>query len=208
MNKKAILITAIAVLIIGIVAALMLSGVIDVSPKSATEKEFGKRIINAEMVIEGYEDTVIKIELYPDVAPKTVKNFVKLCDDGFYDGLLFHRIVPNAILQTGSPNGDGKGGSDEIVKGEFEANGVKNTIRHRRGVLSMARLETNYNSATSQFFIVICPEGTGATYLDGEYAAFGRIVEGMEVIDTLQTLATVGETFVNPPAVKTIRVVD
>ncbi|MCC8191576.1 MAG: peptidylprolyl isomerase [Ruminococcus sp.] len=122
------------------------------------------------------------ITLYPEYAPITVDNFVSLVEDGFYDGLTFHRIVEGFVAQGGDPNGDGTGGSDETIKGEFIDNGVTtNTMSHQRGVVSMARNSTSYDSASSQFFI--CYDDCSST-LDGQYAAFGKIDdEGMEVVD-------------------------
>lgn len=122
----------------------------------------------------------IKAELDADEAPITVANFLKLAGDGFYDGLTFHRIIPGFMIQGGDPNGDGTGGSGEEIQGEFEQNGVKNTISHVRGTISMARAE-KFNSASSQFFIV----HQDSTYLDGQYAAFGRVTEGMEIVDKI-----------------------
>ncbi len=122
----------------------------------------------------------IKAELDADEAPITVANFLKLAGDGFYDGLTFHRIIPGFMIQGGDPNGDGTGGSEEEIQGEFEQNGVKNTISHVRGTISMARAE-KFNSASSQFFIV----HQDSTYLDGQYAAFGRVTEGMEIVDKI-----------------------
>ena len=110
----------------------------------------------------------------------TVANFVKLANEGFYDGLTFHRIFSGFMIQGGDPNGNGTGGSDETIKGEFSANGVKNNISHVRGVISMAR-SSSYNSASSQFFIV----HEDSTYLDGKYAAFGHVISGMEVVDAI-----------------------
>lgn len=122
------------------------------------------------------------ITLYPEYAPITVENFVNLVEEGFYDGLTFHRIVEGFVAQGGDPNGDGTGGSDETIKGEFIDNGVTtNTMSHQRGVVSMARNSTSYDSASSQFFI--CYDDCSST-LDGQYAAFGKIdEEGMEVVD-------------------------
>ncbi|MCD7727542.1 MAG: peptidylprolyl isomerase [Ruminococcus sp.] len=122
------------------------------------------------------------ITLYPEYAPITVDNFVSLVEDGFYDGLTFHRIVEGFVAQGGDPNGDGTGGSDETIKGEFIDNGVTtNTMSHQRGVVSMARNSTSYDSASSQFFICYADCSSA---LDGQYAAFGKIDdEGMEVVD-------------------------
>ena len=122
----------------------------------------------------------IKLELDADTAPITVTNFVKLVKDGFYDGLTFHRIIDGFMIQGGDPLGNGIGGSDETIEGEFSSNGVENDISHVRGVISMAR-SSDPNSASSQFFIV----HKDSTFLDGEYAAFGHVTEGMEVVDKI-----------------------
>lgn len=123
---------------------------------------------------------VIVIQLRPDVAPITVKNFQSLVSSGFYDNLTFHRIVAGFMIQGGDPKGDGTGGSSQTIKGEFSANGVSNTLSHKRGVISMARSNA-YNSASSQFFIV----HADSTFLDGNYAAFGEVVSGMDVVDAI-----------------------
>lgn len=135
---------------------------------------------NPKVNIEFENGKNITMELYPDVAPKTVKNFVKLVEEGFYDGLTIHRIVPGFVIQGGDPLGNGTGGSDEHIKGEFLQNGVKNDLAHERGVVSMARA-SDFDSASSQFFIVL----EDAPHLDGSYAAFGRVIEGMEVADEI-----------------------
>ncbi len=122
----------------------------------------------------------ITLELYPDVAPLTVDNFVKLCNEGFYDGLTFHRVMNGFMIQGGDPQGNGTGGSDETIKGEFAANGVKNELSHKRGVISMARAKSP-DSASSQFFIV----HQDSEFLDGSYAAFGAVTEGIEVVDAI-----------------------
>lgn len=129
---------------------------------------------------EGVVSGEIILELYPEIAPITVENFVKLVRDGFYDGLTFHRIVSGFMIQGGDPNGDGSGGSSEKIKGEFSENGVENTLSHERGVISMAR-SNDMDSASSQFFIC----HADATTLDGKYAAFGKVIEGMDVVDKL-----------------------
>jgi peptidyl-prolyl cis-trans isomerase B (cyclophilin B) len=118
------------------------------------------------------------ITLYPEIAPITCDNFQKLVEGGFYDGLTFHRIVEGFMAQGGDPVGNGTGGSDENIKGEFASNGVDNRISHQKGVISMARSQ-NPNSASSQFFICYAD----CTFLDGDYAAFGEVTEGMEVVD-------------------------
>ena len=135
--------------------------------------------------IEMEDGGIIKIELYPDVAPITVGNFKKLVKEGFYDGLTFHRVINGFMIQGGDPEGTGMGGSGKNIKGEFSVNGVPNNISHVRGVISMAR-SRSYNSASSQFFIV----HQDATYLDGQYAAFGRVVEGMDVVDAIASVKT------------------
>ena len=122
----------------------------------------------------------VKIELYPDTAPNTVRNFISLARRGFYDGTIFHRIIPNFMIQGGDPKGTGTGGSGVTIKGEFSANGVKNTLSHSRGVISMARSDP-FNSASSQFFIMHADD----TGLDGKYAAFGKVLEGMDVVDRI-----------------------
>ncbi len=119
------------------------------------------------------------ITLYPDVAPITCENFEKLVEEGFYNGLTFHRVVENFMAQGGDPNGDGTGQSDETIKGEFSANGVENTLSHTRGVVSMAR-SNDMDSASCQFFICY----TDCSFLDGQYAAFGEVTEGMDVVDS------------------------
>ena len=138
------------------------------------------------VTIEMENGGIIKLELYPDIAPITVANFVKLAKSGFYDGLIFHRVINGFMIQGGDPEGTGMGGSDETIKGEFSANGVKNDISHERGVISMARNSRSMDSASSQFFIV----QEDSTYLDGQYAAFGRVTEGMDVVDEIASVAT------------------
>lgn len=121
---------------------------------------------------------VIKAELYPEIAPNTVKNFVDLINRGFYDGLIFHRVIPGFMIQGGCPEGSGMGGPGYSIKGEFTSNGFKNDLKHTRGVLSMARA-MHPDSAGSQFFIMT----SDAPHLDGQYASFGKVIEGMEVAD-------------------------
>ena len=127
----------------------------------------------------------IKLELYPETAPITVKNFEKLVSEGFYDGLIFHRVINGFMIQGGDPEGTGMGGSKEKIKGEFASNGVKNDLKHTRGVISMARSMMK-DSASSQFFIM----HQDAPHLDGDYAAFGKIVEGMDVVDEIAECET------------------
>lgn len=142
-------------------------------------------IMNPVVTITMENDTVIKAELYPEIAPNTVRNFVSLVKKGFYDGLIFHRVIPGFMIQGGCPNGNGMGGPGYDIKGEFANNGFRNDLKHERGVLSMARA-MNPDSAGSQFFIM----HADAPYLDGEYAAFGKVIEGMETVDEIAQVAT------------------
>ena len=137
------------------------------------------------VIIEMENGSKIKLELYPDIAPISCENFEKLVKQGFYDGLTFHRVIPGFMIQGGCPNGTGTGGPGWHIKGEFSATGVKNDLKHTRGVLSMARAQ-DPNSAGSQFFIM----HEDAPYLDGQYAAFGKVVEGIEVVDAIAETAT------------------
>ena len=134
--------------------------------------------INAEINIKDYG--VIKLELDADSAPITVTNFVNLVNDKFYDGLTFHRIIDGFMIQGGDPLGNGTGGSEKTIKGEFKNNGVENNISHTRGTISMARSQAN-DSASSQFFIV----QSDSTFLDGSYAGFGHVTSGMEIVDKI-----------------------
>ena len=128
---------------------------------------------------------VMKLELYPDVAPITVKNFVELCEKGFYNGLIFHRVINGFMIQGGDPEGTGMGGPGYSIKGEFSSNGVENNLKHTAGVISMAR-SMDPDSAGSQFFIM----HKDAPHLDGSYAAFGKIIEGMEVVNKIAETKT------------------
>ncbi|MDD2483976.1 MAG: peptidylprolyl isomerase [Eubacteriales bacterium] len=130
--------------------------------------------------IEMENGDVIKVELYPEAAPLTVANFTELVEKGFYDGLNFHRVIPGFMVQGGCPDGTGMGGPGHNITGEFSSNGIKNDIKHDRGVLSMARSMAP-NSAGSQFFIMVA----SAPHLDGQYAAFGKVIEGMEAVDAI-----------------------
>jgi len=139
--------------------------------------------INAEIVME--DGGKIELELYPDVAPITVSNFVYLAKKGYYDGLIFHRVIEGFMIQGGCPDGIGTGGPGYSIKGEFASNGVANELKHERGVISMARSKAP-DSAGSQFFIM----HETSPHLDGEYAAFGRVISGMEVVDKIATTET------------------
>ncbi|MDO4938580.1 MAG: peptidylprolyl isomerase [Lachnospiraceae bacterium] len=127
----------------------------------------------------------IKVELYPDVAPNTVNNFISLVKKGFYNGTIFHRVIPGFMIQGGDPEGTGMGGPDYSIKGEFSQNGFENKLSHQRGVISMARA-MNPDSAGSQFFIM----HADGDFLDGQYAAFGAVTEGMETVDKIAAVQT------------------
>lgn len=162
----------------------------DITTEAVTETE--TQSANGEIipVAEGTKAVIdvkdygkITVELYPKVAPITVSNFVSLAKSGFYDGLTFHRIMEGFMIQGGDPLGNGTGGSDQDIYGEFAANGFENNLSHTRGVISMARNGFDYNSASSQFFIV----HEDSTFLDGQYASFGMVVDGMDVVDKIAT---------------------
>ena len=176
-----------------------------VAPESTDNTEkVGKYV--AVISVENYGD--ITVELDGDIAPITVKNFVKLAKEGFYDGLTFHRIIYGFMIQGGCPDGTGTGGSDENIKGEFDANGHKNTLSHKRGVISMARAQA-YDSASSQFFIV----HKDSDYLDGQYAAFGVVTEGIDVVDKIAENAIVEDDNgtvkkENQPVIKSVKIVE
>jgi peptidyl-prolyl cis-trans isomerase B (cyclophilin B) len=135
---------------------------------------------NPIVTIEMENGNIIKAELYPDKAPNTVKNFISLINKGFYNGTIFHRVIPGFMIQGGDPTGTGMGGPEYSIKGEFRANGFNNDLKHDRGVLSMARAG-NPNSAGSQFFLMV----ENSPHLDGDYAAFGKITEGIEAADSI-----------------------
>ena len=141
---------------------------------------------NPIVTIEMENGDVIKAELYPEVAPNTVNNFISLINKGFYDGVIFHRVIPGFMIQVGDPQGTGIGGPGYCIRGEFTSNRFLNELKHTRGVLSMART-MDPNSAGSQFFIM----HEDAPHLDGEYAAFGKVVEGMEAVDLFAAACTI-----------------
>ena len=168
-----------------------------------TETLTGKHNVEIEVKDLG----VIALELDADIAPITVTNFIKLVKEGFYNGLTFHRIIDGFMIQGGDPLGTGMGGSDEKIKGEFLANGVANSISHVRGVISMARAGYSYDSASSQFFIV----HEDSTFLDGQYASFGKVTSGMEIVDKLAENTKVEDNNgtvlkENQPVIKEIRI--
>lgn len=171
-----------------LLAAVMLSLVfIACNTESKNQDEDNQQGENMDKIIatiEMEDGGIIKLELYPDIAPQTVRNFVSLARKGFYDGLTFHRIIPGFMIQGGDPNGNGSGGPGYCIKGEFAINGFENDLKHTRGVISMARLNKPYDSAGSQFFIM----HADAPHLDGAYAAFGMVIEGMDVVDRIASV--------------------
>lgn len=177
------------------------------SPSQSAQKLATENKINIE--IEMQDGGIIKAELYPDIAPITVANFVKLCNESFYDGLIFHRVIPDFMIQGGGYDSQNNAKETAPIKGEFSSNGVENGLKHTRGVLSMARTSVP-DSASSQFFIMHADYPS----LDGQYAAFGMVTEGLEVVDKIATTetTTLNRMFADypttPQVIKTIRVVD
>ena len=159
-------------------------------------------VINGKITMEN--DDIMEFEMYPDVAPKTVQNFVDLINKHFYDGLIFHRIIKGFMIQGGDPEGTGMGGPGYTIPGEFSANGFNNDLKHTRGVLSMART-MDPNSAGSQFFIM----HQDAPHLDGQYAAFGKLTSGFDVLDAIASVPT---DWMDRPKkeqkIKTIEIID
>lgn len=141
--------------------------------------------MNPIVTFEMQDGKTFKAELYPEIAPNTVNNFLSLVKKGFYDGIIFHRVIAGFMIQGGDPKGIGTGGPGYCIRGEFTSNGFKNTLAHKRGVLSMARAMSP-NSAGSQFFVM----HEDAPYLDGQYAAFGKVIEGMDVVDAIANTRT------------------
>lgn len=194
--------------IVGIIVILILILILNIFiNKKNVEKEnenllTGKHYV--EITVKDYGK--IDLELDADVAPITVTNFIDLVNDNFYDGLTFHRIIDGFMIQGGDPLGNGTGGSDKTIKGEFSDNGVNNSISHVRGVISMAR-SNSYDSASSQFFIV----HEDSTFLDGKYAAFGKVTSGMDIVDKLAKVkveddnGTVSKE--NQPIIESIKVI-
>ena len=169
-----------ALLLAGIFTAALLAGC---GTKGESKKENSSQTDNSDdtkVQITVKEYGTIEVALDEEAAPLTVENFLKLTEEGFYDGLTFHRIIDGFMIQGGDPKGNGTGGSAETIKGEFSENGVENPLSHTRGAISMARSQ-DYDSASSQFFIV----QEDSTYLDGQYAAFGYVTEGMDVVDKI-----------------------
>lgn len=196
------------IFVVSIIVIIILLLVINILVNNKKEKNDMKDLLTGkhyvEMKVKDYG--TIKLELDSDIAPITVTNFINLVNSKFYDGLTFHRIIDGFMIQGGDPLGNGTGGSSKTIKGEFSENGVNNTISHVRGVISMAR-SSDYNSASSQFFIV--QEDT--TSLDGQYAAFGKVISGMDIVDRIAKVkveddnGTVSKE--NQPVIESIRVI-
>lgn len=197
----------ISLLLLSVLALTVLAGCKDEVETVTTTADFvydENKTYYAEIIIEEYGS--IKLTLSSIQAPKTVENFVKLAASGFYDGLTFHRIMEGFMMQGGDPKGNGTGGSDATIVGEFSANGWQNTLSHTRGVISMAR-SNYYDSASSQFFIC----HADSTFLDGNYAAFGYVTEGMDVVDKICTEAEPTDNNgtipkANQPVIETIKI--
>jgi peptidyl-prolyl cis-trans isomerase B (cyclophilin B) len=165
------------IIFLAVILMLMLSSVGCAKKNTETEVDIKN---NPVVTIEMEDGSKMKVELYPKVAPNTVNNFITLVQQGFYDGLIFHRVIPGFMIQGGDPQGTGMGGPGYSIKGEFTNNKFKNDLKHEKGVISMARSK-DYDSAGSQFFIMV----EDAPGLDGDYAAFGKVIEGMEVADKI-----------------------
>lgn len=194
--------------IVGIIVILILILVLNIFINKKNDEKENENLLTGkhyvEITVKDYGK--IDLELDADVAPITVTNFINLVNDNFYDGLTFHRIIDGFMIQGGDPLGNGTGGSDRTIKGEFSDNGVNNSISHVRGVISMARSNSN-DSASSQFFIV----HEDSTYLDGKYAAFGKVTSGMDIVDKLAKVkveddnGTVSKE--NQPIIESIKVI-
>lgn len=185
-----------------VVCAALIAGAV----LSGCGKKSGVGIHHAEIDIKDYG--VISVELDGDTAPITVQNFMDLANSGFYDNLTFHRIISGFMIQGGDPDGNGTGGSDKNIKGEFKSNGVENDISHVRGVISMARSMDN-DSASSQFFIM----HQDGTYLDGQYAAFGHVTSGIEIVDQICADTPVVDDngtveAANQPVINSVKIID
>lgn len=187
-----------------VLSVLLAAALCSCGKSSGSEKVEAYGIHHAVITVKDYGE--IKVELDGDTAPITVKNFVELAKSGFYDGLTFHRIISGFMIQGGDPKGDSTGGSDKTITGEFELNGIENNISHTRGVISMAR-SSDYNSASSQFFIM----HADGTHLDGQYAAFGHVTDGMDVVDAIAENTPTSDGMVakeNQPVIESIVITD
>lgn len=205
MKEKRSVILVISTIVI-LVLILGINILVNKKNKELIERDLlsGKHYV--EMTVKDYGQ--IKLELDADTAPITVTNFINLVNDKFYDGLTFHRIIKGFMIQGGDPEGTGFGGSSKTIKGEFSKNGIKNDIKHLRGVISMARSGNSYDSASSQFFIM----HDDNEELDGLYAAFGKVISGMEVVDKLANVKVEDDNGTvlkeNQPVIESIRVIE
>lgn len=214
--KMLIAFMAIFIIIIGGIVLLETSkDVTSDEPIISEENEENKELIKPnkyQEIGENYpiatitmsDNRIIKIELYPNIAPTTVENFIELVNSGFYNGITFHRASKGFVIQGGDPNGNGTGGPGYSIVGEFLQNGYQNDLTHDIGVISMSRNAYDYNSAGSQFFIVTSENAKLS--LDGLYAGFGKVIEGMEVVTEIENLDTDNEIIINKPVIKNITV--
>lgn len=182
------------------------SSTVEASTEEEVQEELATGKHHVEITVKDYG--TVKVELDADAAPITVTNFLKLAKDGFYDGLTFHRIISGFMIQGGDPLGNGTGGSEETIKGEFSENGVENELSHIRGAISMARARA-YDSASSQFFIV----HEDSVFLDGQYACFGYVTDGMDVVDAICDAVPVTDgngtvAAENQPVIESVKVID
>ena len=185
LRNKSLFLTFILIMLVAVLTACGNSeSKNDESSGQATNEEYASQVTeNPIVTITMENDEKIVIELEPKTAPNTVANFISLVKARYYDGLIFHRVIPGFMVQGGDPDGTGMGGPDYSIKGEFSSNGFENSMTHERGVLSMARTEQP-DSAGSQFFIMV----EEAKHLDGDYAAFGKVIEGMDIVDKIATV--------------------
>lgn len=193
MKKTAVLIMAMLLLI--------LTACGNKDQEQSADKPVKKVDKNPIVTITMENDKQIKVELYPEVAPNTVANFISLINDKFYDGLIFHRVIPEFMIQGGDPDGNGTGGPGYSIKGEFSSNGFENSLKHERGVISMARSQQP-DSGGSQFFIMVADYPS----LDGEYAAFGKVTEGMDVVDEIVSVETENDKPLEDQKMKSVTV--
>ncbi|MDX8290993.1 peptidylprolyl isomerase [Metabacillus indicus] len=193
MKKTAVLIMAMLLLI--------LTACGNKEQEQSAEEPVKKVDKNPIVTITMENDKQIKVELYPEVAPNTVANFISLINDKFYDGLIFHRVIPEFMIQGGDPDGNGTGGPGYSIKGEFSSNGFENSLKHERGVISMARSQEP-DSGGSQFFIMVADYPS----LDGEYASFGKVTEGMDVVDEIVSVETESDKPLEDQKMKSVTV--
>lgn len=201
--KKGIILAAAIILVLFVVSGCSKENVVkeetsNTNTSANTSIDVGEN--NPIVTITMESGDVIDVELYPEIAPNTVNNFVSLIDQNFYDGLVFHRVIPKFMIQGGDPEGNGTGGPGYGIKGEFASNDFENPLVHERGIISMAR-SRDMDSAGSQFFIMVAD----APHLDGEYAAFGKVISGMDVVDAIVSVDKgAGDRPVDPQTIKTV----